>query len=574
MNHSDKQRNGGPLDPGPHSLFPGGRWNAYDGAGLGKVILLIGRGQRYAVSLLDSPASLWVACSILLSTLLLTRLPFFAQYFLPGVSPDSWFYTSLAVEIRHGGWPLLYVRTPGYPLFLAAVSTVHESWLAILLAQTLLTAFAGVLMTFAAYRTRHYLAVPVSLGLAMFASGGTYVALETSVMSDSLYVNLLVIGLACLLLGLRESRGAWLLSAAVAFGLAVWTRPAGRFLLIIALAVVGVMLWNRYALRSIWAFAIPLPLMLVTVALYNWISVGVFAFSLFGGANLVAATATFWERDASFDPSVNVAIERMQQEVADADRALLRTSWDLAPLQDVFASYYGYARFVRGVAFEDPFVDPEYGLDHWMRRYVELVPTYGALSRKAIVTHPDMYLKFVVSNLHAYFLRNPLNDYNFWGIFLPMRHAGWKEGWDERNSKYRDLVKPDSGGEMLRSLEIEKTSDQMGIRLRDSVMLKAAERIDRWQTRFSQSLLWPLLYGVIAIASITLTILRRARDPESFFVMLWCATAFGAALVVSLVEPAWLRYSYVTRFVLYLAPAFIPLLLPADKTRETPATAS
>ena len=50
-----------------------------------------------------------------------------------------------------------------YPLLVAVVTALHESWHSVLLAQSIVTALACIVMIHAAYRTRWYLAAPVTL---------------------------------------------------------------------------------------------------------------------------------------------------------------------------------------------------------------------------------------------------------------------------------------------------------------------------------------------------------------------------------------------------------------------------
>ncbi len=517
----------------------------FGGAAIDNPIRGVERGRSYV---------LWFCITGLLLTLVVTRVPFYSDYFLPGVEIDTQSY----LLIQWGGeWPVFFQRTPGYPLLVAVVTALHESWHSVLLAQSIVTALACIVMIHAAYRTRWYLAAPVTLGLLVYVLSGRYLAWETQILTESIYASSVIFGFACLLVGLRERRAAWLSASAIAFAYAILARPAGLFLVVIVAAAWLFMLYNRYAPRLQLACALPLPVLLVLLGGYNLSVSGAFSLTAVGATNIAAATATFWEQDPSFGAPTNRAIQRMQSRVSDAERETLARSWDLVELQRLFAKHYAYHRFVHEYAFKE-WLD-SHSAQSLMEREKALRHELSAVSQNAIRSHPSTYLKFVLSNLYVYFFVNSLRDRPFWDSTLPTRFERWRTWVEERRASYVQFFGDYSQQDILAAVNGE--ADPNGrLLLDDTVVLGMARGL---MTRIGAVVGWkgwPIAYGVVAVLSFFQLVRTKARDADVFFVFLLCASAMGAALVVCMVEPALVRYSFVSNFIVYLSVAFSLLL--------------
>ena len=499
---------------------------------------------------------LWLGLGIVIACIMATRIPFFAGYFAPGISADTWSFVLPVVDMLDGRSPLFAVRLPGYPLFVLVTTSLHRAWEPLLLAQTTASLAAGSLMVYAAYRARPWLAVPVAVAMALVFGGDTYLGFETSVVSESLYVCVMIAGFACLLIGLREVNPRWLRATSLLFAYTIWVRPAGMFLIVIVAAAWVFMWWNRYRKEAQLALVLPMVVMFGILAGYNFLTMNVFALSPVGARNIAAATAMFWEQDPGFPADINAAIARMQTSVSADNRLLLSRSWDLASLHQLFRDNYGFTKHVRKFAFSEWFERRPESMSTY-REFYEVLPR---VARKAIRSHPKIYLKFVASNLYAYFWLNPLVTDDFWGTKLPRRLEQWSAGQTPNGTMLKRFVdhQPSRAG-----LEALGDASVHPLTLRWATV---TARVHRAVTR---NRVWVVAYVLVALASLTRVARSRAREPESVFVLLLCAAGFGAALLVSLVEPALIRYSRAAEFIVYLSVVLSPLLFARSTNTQT-----
>lgn len=507
---------------------------------------------------------LWVGLGILVGCIVLTRTPFFTSYFLPGISPDTWSFLLPVVDMLDGRRPLFAVRLPGYPIFVLLSTSIHRAWEPLLFAQAAATLAASSLMVYAAHRARPWLAIPVAAAMMLVLVSDTYLRFETSVVSESLYMCTMIGGFGCLLIGLREHRSGWLMVTSLLFAYTICVRPAGMFLIVIVIAAWLFMWWNRYRKAAQLAFVLPMTAMLLVLATYNSFTMGVFALSPVGSRNIAAATAMFWEQDPEFAADTNTAIERMRASVSKEDLSLLSDSWDLKSLHRLFRTNYGFTKHVRKLAFGEWFDKRPGG----MATYIEFYEILPHVALKAIRSHPELYSKFVVANLYAYFWVNPLVTDDFWGARLPRRLQEWSTA-QLANEAFVEQFVDHRSSERWQQRRIGDSAQ--GYTLRPSLGLAWATFVARVHRKISSTRVWVVAYLLVALASFAHVVLTKARDPDSVFVLLLCAAGFGAALLVCLVEPALIRYSRTTEFIIYLSAAFSPLLLGQSNKRHREA---
>jgi hypothetical protein len=506
---------------------------------------------------------LWIGFGVVIFCILMTRIPFFTPYFLPGIFPDTWSFLLPVVDMHSGHRPAFVVRLPGYPIFVLLATSLHQAWEPLLAAQTAASLGAGCLMVYAAHRACCWLALPAAIAIVLALSSGIHLAFETSVLSESLYVCTLISGFACLLIGLREQRTGWLAATSLFFAYAIWIRPAGLFLVVIVVATWLFMLWNRYCKRAQLALWSPMVVLLLILATYNSVTLGIFALSPVGSRNIAAATAMFWEQDPGFSTDTNAAIQRMQGRVSAKDWSVLSESWDLELLHDVFRTNYGYTEHVRKFAFAQWFEKRQESMATY-REFFEILPRVAG---KAVRSHPQIYLKFVISNLYAYYWKHPVMVRDFWGQSLPRRLEMWKTG-PLANEEFIVQFIDFRSSRRWREQRIGEETVQ-GYTLRPSMGLVFVTYVAKVHTAISSTRVWVLMYILVFLASLARVVWTRARDPNSCFVLLLCAAGLGAALLVSLVEVALLRYSYPTTFILYLSVAFSPLLFSTPVSKSS-----
>ena len=282
---------------------------------------------------------------VLLAVFLVTRLPFFWYYPRVDLSQDSGSYLDIANTMRAGHWPRVIFRTPGYPSLSWLVTSAVDRWLAVFFVQNMLSLLATLGLVYSVRRLRSTLALPATIAMCGFLGSSQVLIYDISLLSDSLYTSMILLSLAALFLAFASDRTAWFALASAGMALAILVRPAGAYFAVIYGLLLVFLLWNRFRLAAALAFAAPFPALLLGFCAYNLATIGQFVISPFAEANLAGATALFWEPDPALPAAVNKALEGLPDSyerngITRDDLRLVRTSWDTAPLFEIYAKAY------------------------------------------------------------------------------------------------------------------------------------------------------------------------------------------------------------------------------------------
>jgi hypothetical protein len=498
-----------------------------------------------------------------------THMQYWVEYPIPTYSPDSQTYLAIAFDISNGVLPVFDLRTPGYPLFLYAVLETTDSVSAVVLLQQLFTlssAYVLCIVSFLIRRSLVLVSLIPSLGIVGSQRAQMY---ELWILPEAIYAALLVVVFACLLVGFVRRSRAWLTLASCAMGMAIFFRPSGLFLVGTYILVLVAFWLSGFRRDQIVSFAAPLPAMLLALCSYNYATIGKFTVSPFGPANLAAATATFWREVPGFPESVNLAIRKSQEEVSREDREALRVEWNPWRLSDVYRRYYNKFLWFRIV----PALDAA-----GAKGMSAQVPYLARMSQLAITQDPVSYMKFVYTSLYMLFEgmgqadESPDQTGNYLRLYGEPRYLanGVHPAYE---SQLRYLERPDLLVRFRRFALREYETAPSGRAVpagaslpgdgradspqRFSFWVRVAERYDRFVHRpFYVGKGWIVLLTTLAISSMFVLLRARRREIDTlawlgFIVPL---SAFGAVLLIALVEVGSARYLYPTRFLFYLAP--------------------
>ena len=487
----------------------------------------------------------FVAPALLLIALVLAnRAWFFFDYPIVAIHPDSGSYYLVAEQLGTATLPNFGNRPPVYPLFLKAVFSVVDRAIALAVAQSALSLLGSLMLVYGVFLWRPVLSLPAAGLMALYLFGFYAMEHDTAMLSESLYTSWLMFSFAGLIVGLRNERARWLGLASTTMALAILTRPAGMFLLVTYVLVAGWLIWRRFKWRATVAFLIPLPMLMISISVYNLHVVKVFAPTTWGEANLAVATFTYWETDPSYPPDINKDIERVQAvirerlETAHKDRTVLDRTWNPLELGAIYVEgFYGPALDIAQV------MGGEYETigRFWIRR----------IASDSIRKHPDYYVKFVYAMLHHYY--KPAPDYDFrvylqnrsWLIYV-QRHFSPERG----NAFMVRLGKEFATSAPPPSLVITNFDPNTRVDLGERVI---ATPTTGWRIYELTHILrkrlfeyWAWSASVLAglIASVIFLLRSRMRDDVAFVLFIVSASAVGASLVVSLVEFSQPRYSY------------------------------
>ncbi len=492
------------------------------------------------------------------------RWEYWSTGIIVGITPDSGSYSIPAMQMINGETPTFDWRTPGYPLFLYLVAKLGLGWIGLALCQQALIFAAGLLTIFGHWSWRPYLAVPSAVVSFGFTSFGGMRSLEVSIMSDALYMPLLIFGFASALLAVSRRSTGWMWLASAFFGAVIATRPAGLFLVPIAMFL-SVIAW-RIQLRRLALFSFAPCLFVILVAcLYNQITVGKFRLTSIGVATFAGATALFWEESTEYPEHLNFVVNDMRACLVSDDARKITQTWDPIELFEAFLNNYNPSTYVcapRGfnkayqnakekLSREDststvgPSSTPRFDIN-------QMYSGLSTISKFAIAEHPVLYLKFIWSNLYTYLWHNNNRDYDFHHQ-LPYIYTSTVEFLGTRAAPIpRNPNWPtDLFGDEFRVFEPPASTRP--------ISTQVSTRLDSIRT----SLFMNRVAIVLATIATILVLLRlprqQYRDGPGLFVVTLYASMIGSALLVSLSSMSLLRYSYVTHFFsLSIVLMFVP----------------
>lgn len=523
--------------------------------------------QRAHLGYQRFPHPLLFFCSLFLIVIfLITRLPFFIHYPLVRLVGDTGTYL---VSMKLG------LRPPGYPLFIWLITNMIDRWMAVIGVQSLLFLVAVLSLIYGVYSLRRSLALPATLAMAGFLGSSQVLIYETTAMPESLYTTCLIFIFAFLLLGIVQSRMRYFVLSSLSIGMLLSFRYAGMFMIVVYVAILLYVVWNKYKPRLILGFLFPLLLMLFFWSAYNYFTLGKFGMSSNPAYNMGGATVWFWEPDQSFPPAVNDMLRELPSEIkaigiTDADQAVLMNSWNPEELFPIFARIY----------------NPLVGTGWTGLNFANLSDQSAeSIVKMVIITstkkHPDLYAKFAWTNMYVFFKTSGLK-WDFYGDMTERARAwAYYTGVDDAirapgeffSSFYQHPKWPDGEFDKeyfnlshLNFVSIVRSDDTTTtITLMDSPFKRVHIALQTLQWAVFQQRFWFFAFIIVSLASTLKLLASKGRHPGAFILFIMAITVIGASLIVSISELALERYSYPTQFIYYLTAVLSPLLWLSDE---------
>jgi hypothetical protein len=355
---------------------------------------------------------LFLSFLILITMFLITRLPFFLYYPVVDFDGDSPYYYINVDQINKGMWPAFIIRTPGYPLFLKFVFLFFNKNISLIAIQnifSLLTSLFFIYVIHKVYSKRFkFLPLLAAIGMGASISASIHLLSDTSFMTESLYVNFLVLFFALFILAMHyKSKITWILCS-ICMAAVILIRPSALFFILVSFIIMFFLFINS-SKKAVFLFAVPLIVILFLTSLYNYITIGSFSVSTFTENALISFTSTFLEKNEKYAPRVNEAIEKCQNQVRPAHKNVMENSWDYKKLSRVLKRYYNRNRmliFSTLIKYEK---EDSYSL------YMKWRPILKKVALNSILSRPKIYIKYIYSNLLTIFF-NSMGDPDFYDI--------------------------------------------------------------------------------------------------------------------------------------------------------------
>jgi hypothetical protein len=509
-----------------------------------------------------------LSAAILTAVFLITRLPFFVQYPVVGITKDTDTYSYLTDVLNSGKFPHFVMRTPGYPLFIWLVTFLSKRWLAVIVTQNLLTLLSSLCLVYAVSLLRRQLALPAALAMSGLVGSSQALFFDTSALSDSLYASSIVFSIALLLMAVARRGPIAFLGSSAMMAFTILVRPAGMYLIVIYALLLAYMLWNRFPRAASASFALPLPAALLALCGYNYLTIGAFVISPLNELYLVGATILYWEPDPALPLYVNDALKKLPESYREVgltgdDFATLRTSWDADLLYGVFSKSYNKLtnkqRWGNGNRLSDGLTEgPSPGAYLRNREYIR------QLSLKAIRNHPSLYAKFVWANM-LHYLNNITSRADAYSAIAA--RAQGVDGANEQGRLYpaKDLADSPPPG----AIQLGAPVGQAAVVWSSTPLGKLGLTWQEWHWDVFGRLFWVWAWLAVMIMSAGRFIRSRGRHLGAFILFLLGLVVVGACLEVCLVELGEQKYSFPTQFIYYLSVALVPLLwLDVDSSRR------
>lgn len=492
---------------------------------------------------------------------LLSRMWFLIDFPVPGFAPDSWSYFAISDQwlslkggLSYTGW-----RPPIYPLFIMLIRLFSDNIFTVIIAQNVVSLLSGILMIYAAWRIHPWLAPGVSLSMTSFMVHDIYLSYDTTLLSESLSTNLILIAISLLLLALWSRRTDYGIATSIAISLTIMTRAAFMYLIVIYFFILIFTMLNRYPKKFLLGFTLPLPGVLLLVAYWVYLSTGTFAISTAGPYNYSLMTKLFWVEDQNYPAEINADIRNTQElyetVLTSDERLALKSSWNLKTLDQIYyKSIDGEWKHVgKEIAF-----NMAGGLDTAEGRYWIKRVTLDSLKK-----NPGGFARLVFTMLYDWYWQHP-EEFSAYSIIENMILRL------KTNSVTQDypLVMVQEYGDPTKIPEqalIIQESGEIEINLTPTPNYMIFRGINRLLKTVFWGKIFTIVYFGVLIASATFLIVKRGRHLGAFFLFVLTMTNFGAALLVSISEYALWRYSYPVQFVYTLSLALLPLLFGLAK---------
>lgn len=515
-----------------------------------------------------------------------TRLPYFLYNSGITFTNDYQSYYVIVDQISKGFFPTFTVRTPGYPLFLALIFLFFKTNMAVVVAQNLLSLVAPMFFIFTINRIfkNKFKLLPVlaSLGMGIFVSLPIHLHLDSTLLTESLYINTIILSFSFLFLCIYLNKKTYWILCGLSMAVVILIRPVGLFLIVIFFILLIFLILNSAKKKIIFLFSLSFIGPLFFMCLYNYFTIGSFSVSTFSEHAMISFTSSILEENPAYKPQLNRAIKRIHNRLRRFEQKTKKISTNTR--KKGFNLYRGYNRnriiiFRSLLSAEDDKAD---------NLYLKWRPMLRKASFDAIRKHPMTYLKYFYVNLINYFFQRKTYDFFKW---MRIQNQNIKTEKSKKiRRKYADFSKA-SAKDRLRLYyknEYIKTRDQQFLKdlLKEywnpqgqtkepndkkenkTIQLHFLQKVHKVFFRIHQTIFlnhfWILFFFFTFVFAFFRTLFTRFRHRGSLimFIMTFSALLHGVVISMSSIPDA--RLSYPMNFIYYLSFFFFPVLFLQD----------
>jgi hypothetical protein len=422
--------------------------------------------------------------------------------------------------------------------------------------------------------------------MGAFISSSIHLISDTSILTESIYVNFLVLFFAFFFLGIHlKTKRTWILCA-ITMAIVILIRPSAMFLIFVAIIVLLFLIMNAYKKLTVFLFAISFAAVLFLMCLYNYFTIGSFSISTFTEHALISFTSSFLEKSPGYPLEINEAIEKCQKRLTPAQKNIIENSWDHKKLFRILAKHYNRTRRIIFDSLASIEKKDSYSL------YMKWRPILRELAIEAIKNRPTVYIKYLYSNGLMYFFYRR-GDVDFYQQLERryLRAFNYKKNATEFILSKDSIGSEESGIRIYYPkayvLSLSKDFVKSFLKEYDDPELFSKvkmKRIGRKEVRIEPTFLqsvhrvfqsvhvflfrsnfWVYFFLFTLIFSFFKLLRSRFSHKDAFILFIMTFSALLHGIVVSMSALGRMRLAYPMNFVYYLSLFLFPIIIDVDR---------
>jgi hypothetical protein len=487
-----------------------------------------------------------------------TRLPYYSLVNLPYLFDDTPVYVGNVDELLHGGFGMRGLPL-GYPMFLWLCRQFSSDIVFVTYMQSLVTLATGILFLMLIKKSFENLVIPAALALSIFTSSLLFVHFETTILTECLFANAVVLSFGSLACVLTKASTKRILLFSASVTIAMLVRSTGVFLVPVWLLVFGSIVYSKRSLKAAAFFVAPVFLFYVSLAALKLISTT----EQKSTAGLIPALATntlsFITSDPDLPSHVNELINSYVLPLQDPGKTeYIRSGKDIVQISGLYLFYQRYS-----YEFTDSLLAKNNG------SYAGLNSDFKAIFKSALRNHPEDVFRFFETQFFHYFDSfdyRRTSAYPFFESFLTCfreaRVVNYSQHQYNRTGYVGDwahFTAPQFRASELQSLYDGVTNDARA---------KLAGTLFSLHHKMFRNKYWVYAAAFFGAISIWFSWKETSRRSLALFVLLICVSNLVYMVVVS-VNVSMIRYNFPLHFAFYSTVLFgLALALQALFSRQ------
>lgn len=489
----------------------------------------------------------------------LTRYPYYSVVNLPYVFDDTPVYVGNLSAMLSGN-PDLRGLTPGYPLFLLFCGQLSPDAQVVTYVQSVTTLVVGIAFLFMVRRSFESLVLPSSVALTIFTSSLLFVHFETTILTECLFANSIVLAIGGVMLVAAEMSLKRMLCFSLFVALALAIRPAALFLFPLWLVALGLLIARHRSAKHLLFAVAPVALYFLLISALRTFATQT---DRYGGLVFSVATNTlsYLNQDPSLPAHVNELIkDYVAPRQIPAEQIIIQSSQDV---KNVSALYLKYQRHADG--FIDSLIARN-GKD-----YNKINNDYRAIASLALRKHSSEMKRFFEIQFRHYFESFDYRRTSAYPFFESFQTC-FRDARVVNYSQHVFNRTGYAGSRVMRTPRYSISDLQLKYdAITDYCRSGWAAQYFTWHHKVFRNKYWVYGFFLQAVLSILIIAFRTKNRGVAFFVLALCAANLTYMVVVS-VNISMIRYNFPLHFVFYLVSMLIiPMVLSAVRRDRAPA---